>query len=118
MMGWFDRAVQEGVKSGVEKAMKEAFGPKGAATKIIRDTLGVDLPDDAPMDHAQFTFAMAQRFARAGVKDPEEARRYAIDTLAAFLTDNKIEFGDPDYGWDRSCANIVAEECEIAYWDG
>lgn len=103
-MGWLDKPIQEGVRRGVDKAMKEAFGPKGSATKIIRDTLGMDLPNDAPMNRAQFVFAMAQRFAREGIQPADEVRRYAIATLAAFLADNKIKFGDTGYRWDRTCA--------------
>lgn len=116
-MSGLDRAIREGVRRGVEKGFAEAFGPDGVATKIIREHLGADLPDNAPMTEVQFLTAMGQRFARAGIKTGDECRKYALDTLTAYLTDEKIEFGDPAYGWDRTCAHTVAEEMEIDHWE-
>jgi hypothetical protein len=116
-MSWLDKPIREGIRRGIEKGFADAFAPGGVATKVIHDRLGVDLPDDAPMTEVQFLVAMAQRFAQAGVKTPAECRALARNSLAAFLADEKIEFGDPEYGWDRGCAHIVAEEMEIEHWE-
>jgi hypothetical protein len=83
---------------------------------MSRDTLGVDLRDNAPMTETQFWFAMCQRFARENVT-PDEAGKYAADTLRAYLRDEKIAFGDPSYAWDRHAARTIAEQYEIDHWE-
>jgi hypothetical protein len=120
----FAKAAREGANAAlaqhlpaiIEAAVAKAFEPSGLLEQHIRDGLGLNLSNRTPMDRAQFIIAMGHRFRDAGVRG-EEMFRLARETLNDFLTDEGIAFGDPNYGWNRSCAITLVEECALQYWD-
>lgn len=107
------------VVPGIVRAkLMEMSGPGGVIDKIIRERIGVDLPNDVPMSHPQFIFAMAQEFAsvdRGMVAT--DALTLARDTLSQFLRDEKIGFGAADWDWTREGAITLAQEYEIEHWE-
>lgn len=83
--------------------------PSGRFHGAFRHAVGLDLPDDAPMSRQQFTYAIFDHLSANGVRRPE-ALKLAKPTLEQCLREEQIQFGDPDYCWDRRGAQGVADE--------
>jgi hypothetical protein len=103
----------------IVKAMREAVSRILTTERVdeeILSVLGVNLPDDHPLNERQFTYAMIQCFLKVGVP-LENAKTMARDTLAEMLKEDRIQFGDPAYTWDRRAAQTVCQEYQFDYWE-
>lgn len=120
-MFWLRKAIDRGVEQGVNEAMREFTAPGGRFEQVVGEifdkVMGLKLPDTAPLNQVQFTFAIAQALGKAGMRPAERCRQRAVTLLAEVLADEKIKFGDDTWTWDRHSARILAREYEIEHWD-
>ncbi len=115
-MGWFQRAIDCGVRRGVEQAFDKAAAPGGLIEQIIWERMGALLPFREPLTQVGFVWALALTFREHGCGF-DEAKALANDTLTRFLKDEGIHFGDDSYEWTRATAIDLAQEAEIDHWD-
>lgn len=119
-MGWFQRAVDKGVRQGVESAVEDFAKPGGRLEEIIDQQLWLfldaEISRSAPLTRLGFVWAMRLYFHKRGCSRAE-ASDLANSTLAEFLADEKIKFGHPDYAWTREGAEAVADEYQIQHWE-
>lgn len=113
---WLKPSIDRGVEKGVKQAIEEfTSGPKFAATldRIVREQL-------AKPEYKWFWFVKHMQ-ARLLEVDPtmggKRAWQLAASTYREFLRSEKIEFGDPQYAWDRDGARDVIQEMEIDHWE-
>lgn len=72
------------------------------------------------MDRAarsRFIWSMAKEFVRHGVRDGREALALAGETYRAFLIQERVYFGHPDYDWSPRAGGEVAHHMEIDQWE-
>jgi hypothetical protein len=115
-MGWFSKAIDAGVKRGIESAIERASRPGGLLEQAVDRVLGTNLPDDAPMTETQFIWAMAQHLRWRGAK-ASFALPLASGALRQLLKDERIDYGAHSYLWDRNAARIAADEYEADHWE-
>lgn len=83
---------------------------------IVAKTLGFDLPDGVPLNRLQFELRVMKHLRQHGASF-DNARAQALTAVAAYLSDEKIEYGDERYSWDGSAAREVADEYEVRHWE-
>jgi hypothetical protein len=98
--------IEQGIDAGINRVLRqmaernETWGMKG------------DLPPVA------FVWQVAFEFLRTDKSmAPTDARDLAVETVRAFLRDEKIKFGNRAYAWDRDAAITLAHEMEIEHWE-
>ncbi len=114
-----ENAADEALKDAqpeIDKAMKDALEPliKSAVEKVFKTALD-DLYENSP--RFRFVKWMQAELERVG-KDMthQQSFKMARDTLFEFLKDEKIEFGDSNFAWDRSAAIELIQAYEIDHW--
>lgn len=113
MWPFLKRAVDRGVKAGVEQAVANFAKPGGGLDKAILDAL------KAPK-FKWFWFVKAMQ-ARMLAVDPtmgnKKAYAVALNAYRDFLHEEKIEFGHPDYDWSDDGARDLIDDYEIDHWE-
>lgn len=117
-----DRAIGRGIAAGIGDALEEAGKPGGSFDQMIWSALRQQAEEARPvvgnLRPAAFVWQVAFEFLRT---DPQmqvlEARDLAVDTVKAFLKDEKVKYGHADYAWDQSAAITLAREYEIEHWE-
>lgn len=71
------------------------------------------------LGRARFIGFIADRFQErhAPLLRRDEAESMAEGCLDAFLDMGKVNFGDPDFGWDEDGAHAVADEEIRSCWE-
>ena len=117
-MSWFRRMIGRVVRNGVEQAVTE-FVDSPQFREMVeaadRESLS-KLPMDRRLTSTGFIRCMALRFWEAGHRDWVACKQVASRCLREYLADEKINYGDRRYAWDRSGAVEVAES-EIEHWE-
>jgi hypothetical protein len=120
-MGWFSKAIDRGVKEGVETAIKSYLVPGGpfdaVVERVVWEQMEATLPRDKRLTVTGFVWALRIVFRKRGGLSYAEASRYANDTLKQYLADEKVKYGDRDYAWTRDAAEEIAEEYEFRHWE-
>ena len=69
-----------------------------------------------PLSRQGFAWGMALHFYRCGMAWAE-AVRLGESTLAEYLSEEAMEYGDPRYAWDLDGAFDIAREMETDHWE-
>lgn len=115
-MGLLDRAINKGVQKAFDDFCAPGGGLDAAIKRVTWEHLEKTLSRTNALNRLGFTWALRLCFRRHG-STYADASRLANDTLARYLADEKIEFGDPNYGWMRGCADELADEYELRHWE-
>lgn len=113
MRGWFDwRAIDKRIERSVDEFLA---GPKFAAImdKAVLETL-------AKPEFDGFWFVKHMQARMMEVDKTLTGRRawtIAATAYREYLSSKKIEFGDPQYAWDRVGARDVIQAMEIDHWE-
>lgn len=116
-MFWsFNNAVKRGVEQGVD-----SFLASDRFKTIVRETTKrVWREELAKPENAWFLFVKriqnALLAANPALTD-EQSFVMARDVYRQHLRDEKIEFGDPRFGWTATDARDLAQAYEIDHWE-
>jgi hypothetical protein len=111
-MNWFHKAVDRGIKQGVEKAVNE-FVSGGALDRIIREALA-----DPKYDWFRFVKHMQARMMEVDKTLPaRKALDLARNAYRDFLHDEDIQFGAPAFDWSEDGARDLIQSYEIDHWE-
>lgn len=125
---WFSKAVDRGVKAGIESGIKsivaEHFGPGGMVEKMVEKAFYEDMEIKARENRRTthnlilkgFLLEVAFELIRAGLK-AKEALQMARETVAEFLKDEKIAYGAKGWDWTQAGAQTLAQENCIQYFE-
>lgn len=114
MLWLFDSAIKRGAKKGVDDFLasdrfKQMIDQK--AREIVAEEV-------AKVPHWNFLKQIQWKIHSAdpGMADRDSFNR-AKRVLRQHLIDEKIEFGDPRFGWSQADAHDLAQAYEIDHWE-
>jgi len=108
-VSWLDKAIARGVERGVRDTLNSP-----AFNAMLAERFW-EIASQNP--RFMFIKRMQARFQQVDPTMPDKrAFEYARGVLNTFLSDEKIEFGDPAYDWSRDGAITLANE-DIEYWE-
>jgi hypothetical protein len=122
MFRWiFDKAVNDGVESGVKQALRN-FAKSKAFTDMVDEAI-LDairgLATNKDLTYVGFINKMAITIfdAANGTMSYDEAKKMAATTYEEFTAYERVRFGAQGYDWTGGGAETLAREMCIEYWD-
>lgn len=100
-------ALKDGVNSGLEKGLGK--GIDGLVQTVLNSLW---------KNPAYPVIAGGQCLLIEHGIDPAKAWGMSRECLISFLKDERIEFGNPDYGWSPDDGRALVQSYEIDHWEG
>ncbi len=114
-MGWFKRSVEDASRGAIDD-----FMASGKLKELVEESMYAvfdeSLSLNARLTELGWLWALKLAFHKHGCSRAD-SHKFALDTAAQYLADEKISFGDSGYSWTRDAADEVAEEYEFRHWE-